>query len=115
MRVDTTVVETNIHYPTDSTLLGDGVRVLTRTMKRITADRRGGGRQAARPHAERQAPAAPDRPGPRSRSEQGQASAEARCYRQLLAITGRVVGQAKRFVAEMRPGVKRSADRCSKR
>ena len=33
MRVDTTVVETNIHYPTDSNLLGDGVRVLTRTMK----------------------------------------------------------------------------------
>src|SRR5262245_10076372 len=26
MRVDTTVVETNIHYPTDSSLLGDGVR-----------------------------------------------------------------------------------------
>jgi IS5 family transposase len=36
MRVDTTVVETNIHYPTDSTLLGDGVRVLIRTMKQIT-------------------------------------------------------------------------------
>ena len=36
MRVDTTVVETNIHYPTDSNLLGDGVRVLTRTMKKIT-------------------------------------------------------------------------------
>src|SRR6266581_1499388 len=35
MRVDTTVVETNVHYPTDSSLLGDGVRVLTRTMKRI--------------------------------------------------------------------------------
>lgn len=30
MRTDTTVVETNIHYPTDSSLLGDGVRVLTR-------------------------------------------------------------------------------------
>jgi IS5 family transposase len=28
MRVDTTVVETNVHYPTDSSLLGDGVRVL---------------------------------------------------------------------------------------
>ena len=26
MRVDTTVVETDIHHPTDSTLLGDGVR-----------------------------------------------------------------------------------------
>ena len=37
MRIDTTVVETNIHYPTDSSLLGDGVRVLTRAMKRIAA------------------------------------------------------------------------------
>ena len=37
MRVDTTVVETNIHHPTDSRLLGDGVRVLIRTMKKITA------------------------------------------------------------------------------
>ena len=36
MRVDTTVVETNIHHPTDSSLLGDGVRVLIRTMKKIT-------------------------------------------------------------------------------
>ncbi len=33
MRVDTTVVESNIHYPTDSGLRGDGVRVLTRLMK----------------------------------------------------------------------------------
>src|SRR5260370_27793294 len=37
MRVDTTVVETDIHYPTDSTLLGDGMRVLTRIMKKVTA------------------------------------------------------------------------------
>src|SRR5208337_1392408 len=37
MRVDTTVVETDIHYPTDSTLMGDGVRVLTRVMKRVAA------------------------------------------------------------------------------
>jgi IS5 family transposase len=35
MRVDTTVVETNIHYPTDSSLLGDGTRVLTRLMKKL--------------------------------------------------------------------------------
>ena len=37
LRVDTTVVETTIHYPTDSGLLADGVRLLTRTMKRLTA------------------------------------------------------------------------------
>jgi IS5 family transposase len=35
LRVDATVVETNIHYPTDSTPLADGVRVLTRTLKRL--------------------------------------------------------------------------------
>ena len=30
LRVDTTVVETNIHYPTDATLLWDSVRTITR-------------------------------------------------------------------------------------
>jgi len=34
-RVDTTVVETEIRYPTDSRLLADGVRVLTRTLQRL--------------------------------------------------------------------------------
>jgi IS5 family transposase len=33
LRTDGTVVETNIHYPTDSTLLGDGVRVVSRLLK----------------------------------------------------------------------------------
>ena len=35
LRTDTTVVETNIHYPTDSSLIGDGIRVITRSLKRI--------------------------------------------------------------------------------
>ncbi len=35
LRVDTTVVETNIRYPTDSRLLQDGLRVITRTLKKI--------------------------------------------------------------------------------
>jgi IS5 family transposase len=35
LRTDTTVVESNIHYPTDSSLLGDGVRVLTRSLQGI--------------------------------------------------------------------------------
>jgi IS5 family transposase len=34
MRTDTTVIESNIHHPLDSSLLGDGVRVLTRIMQR---------------------------------------------------------------------------------
>jgi IS5 family transposase len=32
LRVDTTAVETDVHYPTDSSLLYDSVRVLTRTL-----------------------------------------------------------------------------------
>lgn len=34
LRTDGTVVESNIHYPTDSSLLVDGVRVLSRTLAR---------------------------------------------------------------------------------
>src|SRR3989454_3937421 len=37
LRVDTTVVETHIHYPRDSELLADGVRMITRTMNRLRA------------------------------------------------------------------------------
>src|SRR5919202_583265 len=41
LQVDSMVVETTIHHPTDSRLLGDGVRVLSRLL------RRGGGGLAA--------------------------------------------------------------------
>src|SRR5215207_1533452 len=34
LRIDGTVVETDIHHPTDSTLLHDGVRVLSRALRR---------------------------------------------------------------------------------
>jgi IS5 family transposase len=37
LRVDTTAVETNIHYPTDSSLLADSLRVMTRCLKRIAS------------------------------------------------------------------------------
>ena len=33
LRVDSMVVQTNIHHPTDSTLLGDGVRVISRLLR----------------------------------------------------------------------------------
>lgn len=34
LRVDSTVVETNVHHPTDSRLLSDGVRVVSRLLRR---------------------------------------------------------------------------------
>jgi IS5 family transposase len=37
LRVDTTAVETEIHFPTDSGLVGDGVRVVSRLLRRARA------------------------------------------------------------------------------
>ena len=108
MRVDTTVVETDIHYPTDSSLSGDGVRVLTRTMKQVTAiagqvgatlrDRR---RSVTRRLWEI---------GRIARSQGAQRQEKlTRAYQQLVASTSRVVGQAKRFSQQIAAGVKRAA------
>jgi len=107
LRVDTTVVETDIHYPTDSSLLGDGVRVLTRTMRRITkiagrAGTRLRDRSRAVGYQVRQIARAS-----RSRVPQGQERLKA-CYRKLLYHTARVVGQAKRFAEEVAAGRKRA-------
>jgi len=38
LRTDTTCVESNVHYPADSSLLGDGIRVLSRSLQRIAAE-----------------------------------------------------------------------------
>ena len=38
LRTDTTVVESNVHYPSDSSLLGDGIRVLSRSLERIAGE-----------------------------------------------------------------------------
>jgi IS5 family transposase len=95
MRVDTTVVETNIHYPTDSRLLGDGDRVLTRLMKKVSAIVGAAGtklRNRMRSVGRRVAEIAR---ASRAKGEKGQEKIEP-LYRKLLEITGRVIGQAKR-------------------
>jgi len=109
MRVDTTVVETNMHYPTDSSLLGDGVRVLTRVMKQVTAiTGTAGATLRDRTRSVKLRLLAIGRAS-RNKSDQGQEKLKT-LYQTLLETTGRVVGQAKRFVADMAAGVKRSAD-----
>ena len=107
MRVDTTVVETNIHYPTDSTLLGDGVRVLIRTMKKVTKIVGAAGtklRDRTRSVKLRlldiSRTARAKGPLNHEKLKQG--------YRRLLNSTSRVVGQAKRFSQEIAAGVKRA-------
>ena len=109
MRVDTTVVETNIHYPTDSSLLGDGVRVLIRGMKKVEeiagkvgATLRDRSRSVKLRVLEIARAARSKGKHRQSKMQQG--------YERLLASTSRVVGQAKRFVQDIASGVKRSSD-----
>ena len=105
MRVDTTVVETNIHYPTDSSLLGDGVRVLTRTMKQVTAI--AGTVGATLRDRSRSVRHRLWEIGRIARSKGAQRQDKlTRAYQRLVATTSRVVGQAKRFSREIGAGVK---------
>ena len=107
MRVDTTVVETNIHYPTDSSLLGDGVRVLTRVMKKVTKIAGEVGaklRDRARSVKYRVMEI-----GRAARAKGGQGKEKLKkAYANLLNSTSRVVGQAKRFAREIVDGTKRA-------
>ena len=109
MRVDTTVVETDIHHPTDSTLLGDGVRVLTRIMRKIaTIAGAMGTKLRDRSRSVKLRLLEIGRVA-RAKGPVDQDKLKQR-YRQLLDATGRVVGQAKRFSEEIVRGVKRSTN-----
>jgi IS5 family transposase len=109
MRVDTTVTETNVHYPTDSSLSGDGVRVLIRTMKNITSIvGKAGARLCDRSRSVKLRVLDIARAARAKGKPQQERLKQA--YGQLLNSTSRVVGQAKRFSQEIAAGVKRSRD-----
>ena len=105
MRVDTTVVETDIHYPTDSTLLGDGVRVLTRIMKKVSAVAGKAGTQMRDRSRSAKLKVLAIARASRNKTEQGRQKMK-NAYVQLLEITSRIVGQAKKFASEIAEGVK---------
>jgi IS5 family transposase len=87
-RIDTTVVATNVHYPTDSTLLRDGVRVLTRTLQRASAtlgDRSGRIRNRLRSVTRRVLIIGYEARSPKTRD------AMVRSYRKLVATTRAVL------------------------
>ena len=109
MRIDTTVTEANIHYPTDSSLLGDGVRVLTRIMNKITelVGQQGTTvRNRLRTVGYRVMEIA--RIG-RSKGKQQQEKLQEK-YRVLVRLTRQVRNQARKFSAEIQSGVKQAAD-----
>jgi IS5 family transposase len=100
MRVDTTVVESNIHYPTDSGLLNDGARVLTRTMKKI--EQKAGGlkrkvRNRTRSVARRVIAIAH---ALRHKGIEGELKRK-REYRQLLRLTRQILNDSRRVLQEV--------------
>jgi IS5 family transposase len=101
LRVDTTVVETNIHYPTDSSLLGDGARVLTRTMKKIAVEKRGGLRQKIRDRMRSiKRRVVEIALAARQKGEAGEEKKK-KAYRRLLTATRQIVNQARRVREEV--------------
>ena len=100
LRVDTTVVETNIHYPTDSSLLADGVRVLSRLVgraKTLLGETAPTGRDLVRDRTRsaRRRMQQIQRMTAQQRQQQQQPK-----YRELLRITGQVVQNARQVVEQ---------------
>ncbi|MGH7644160.1 MAG: ISNCY family transposase [Gemmatimonadales bacterium] len=98
LRVDTAVVETDIHWPTDSTLLWDAVRVITRRVQRLGAHvpnaRRGFADRTRRARRRMQEI---------SRLSAGaRARQQTRKYRDLLGVTAGVVAAARAAIATAR-------------
>lgn len=100
LRVDTTVVETNIHYPTDSSLLGDGTRVLTRLMKRA-AEQVGGLSKGVRDRMRSiRKKVVAIAISSRQKGPQGE-ERRRKLYGELLSLASRVVRQAARVTEEI--------------
>ena len=98
LRVDTTVVQTDVHHPTDSTLLWDTVRVVTRLVGRLgqivgTAVK--GFRNQTR--AARRRMQQIQRMTPQQRHEQ-----QTKKYRELIGITQEVVSSARGVLTRTR-------------
>jgi len=96
LRVDTTVVETNIHWPTDATLLWDSVRTITRLVEDLH-DKLPNGVQGFtnRTRSARRRMQQIQRMTAQQRQQQQEPK-----YRELLRITGQVVQNARQVVEQ---------------
>jgi transposase, IS5 family len=94
LRVDTTVVQTDIHHPTDNTLLWDSVRVLTRLVRKLDALVPAGvGPFTNRTRAARRRMQEIQRMTPTERHRR-----HVRTYRALINVTARVITDAQAVV-----------------
>jgi len=94
LRVDTTVVETDIHHPTDNTLLWDSVRVLTRLVRKLGTILPGGvGAFTNRTRSAKRRMQEIQRMTTRERPRQ-----QVRKYRALIKVAEQVVTEARAVV-----------------
>ena len=100
LRVDTTVVGTNIHYPTDSSLLGDGARVLTRTMKKIETEAGGLKRKVRKRTRSISKRVVCDCDG-ESTQGRGRRSKRRKQYKELLRYSRQILNDTKQVIAEV--------------
>jgi transposase, IS5 family len=114
LRVDGTVVETHIHYPSDSSLLRDGVRMLCRTLGRardLVPRTVGLGRQIFRDRS-RWAVHQLRRIQQTTRARSDAAThARQQAYTRMLAATQQVVANAQRVQAVLTQQTGRAAQR----
>ena len=99
LRIDSTCVQTPIHHPTDSGLLGDGVRVLTRLIQRakpLVADSLIGARDAFRSRVRSARRVLQQVHRVRRRKGEDAAEAQRGLYVRLLEIIQQTVHQAQR-------------------
>ena len=116
LRADPTVTATDIHYPTDSRLLSDSVRVLGRIFGRgrqLIQPRRQGDKQVFR-NRSRRAKQLAFRIAQRMRAKNGQKKPEKQgefLYRQLVKIVEQMLAQAEQVLALLRHHRDKSAKR----
>lgn len=104
LRVDTTVVETNVHYPTDATLLWDVTRALQRLMKKMRKKLPGRTpRIVNRTRSARRRMQELQRMTAQERSRQ-----QKRKYRELIGIVEHVMADARALVKAAKKAVKKS-------
>ena len=99
LRVDSTCVQTPIHHPTDSGLLGDGIRVLSRLIRRarpLVSEQLAGVRDAFRSRVRSTRHVLQEIHQVRRRAGEDAAEHQRELYARLLAITRQTVRQAER-------------------
>jgi IS5 family transposase len=100
LRIDGTVVETTVHHPTDSGLLADGVRVLSRIMRRskpLVQEQLGGVRDAFRSRLRTMRRGLRTLHRLRRQGREDKAAERKAVYERLLAATGATIKQAGRI------------------